>query len=205
MRCTPRWKRPAPSCRRVEGTLSSLSKATKPAYSNKRNTSYRKIFPPQLLQVEKGHGRMEWRGIKVIPITPEQMGFPHVLQLARLDRIRQLSPGRQEVQTVWLVTSLSPEKADAERLLELARQYWSIENGTHYRLDVSSGEDRCRVRHTVATTVLGILRRAVQGEDRAWARHQRKARDSTCPAFLEKMSRRINLVMRYLTGEVFRL
>ena len=148
---------------------------------------------------------MEWRGIKVIPITPEQMGFPHVLQLARLDRIRQLSPGRQEVQTVWLVTSLSPEKADAERLLELARQYWSIENGTHYRLDVSSGEDRCRVRHTVATTVLGILRRAVQGEYRAWARHQRKARESTCPAFLEKMSRRINLVMRYLTGEVSRL
>jgi len=28
------------------------------------------------------------------------MGFPHVLQLARLDRIRQLSAGRQEVQTL---------------------------------------------------------------------------------------------------------
>jgi hypothetical protein len=85
------------------------------------------------------------------------MGFPHVLQLARLDRIRQLSAGRQEVETVWLITSLSPEQADAARLLELARQYWSIENGTHYRLDVSAGEDRCRVRHPVATTVLGIL------------------------------------------------
>ena len=75
----------------------------------------------------------------------------------------------------------------------------------HYRLDVSAGEDRCRVRHPAATTVLGILRRAVQGEYRAWARRQRKARDSTCPAFLEKMSRRGNLVVRYLTGEVSRL
>jgi predicted transposase YbfD/YdcC len=28
-------------------------------------------------------------------------------------------------------------------LLQLARQYWCIENGTHYRLDVSNGEDRC--------------------------------------------------------------
>ena len=51
----------------------------------------------------------------------------------------------------------------------------------------------------------GVLRRGVQGEFRAWTRRQRKARDSTCPAFQEKMSRRINLVIRYLTGDVSRL
>ena len=56
-----------------------------------------------------------------------------------------------------------------------------------------------------SVTVLGILRRAVQGEYRAWSRHQRKARDSTCPSFLEKMGRRVNLVIRYLTGDVSRL
>lgn len=140
-----------------------------------------------------------------MPVTPTQMSFPHVRQLARLERIRQLSAGRQEVETVWIVTSLAPEQANPERLLELARLYWSIENGTHYRLDVSGGEDRCRVRHPVACTALGILRRAVQGEFRAWARHQHKARDSTCPAFLEKMSRRIDLIIRYLAGGVSRL
>jgi hypothetical protein len=155
--------------------------------------------------VEKGHGRIEWRGIQVLAITPEQMGFPHVAQLARLDRIRELPNGRQEVETVWLITSLAPEQASAERLLELARQYWSIENGTHYRLDVSSAEDRCRVCHPVAASVLGVLRRAVQGEYRAWASRQRKARDSTCPAFQEKMSRRIDLVLRYVLGDVSRL
>ncbi len=57
----------------------------------------------------------------------------------------------------------------------------------------------------VAATVLGVLLRAVQGEYRAWARRQRKARDSTCPAFQEKMSRRVNLVLRYLLGDVPRL
>lgn len=128
-----------------------------------------------------------------------------MVQLARLERIRQLSPGRQEAETVWLITSLTQDQADATRLLQLARQYWSIENGTHYRLDVSSAEDRCRVRHPIAATVLGILRRAVQGEYRAWARRQRKARDSTCPAFQEQMGRRINLIIRYLTGDVSRL
>lgn len=138
-------------------------------------------------------------------ITPEQMNFPHVAQLARVDRIRELANGRQAVETVWLITSLTLEQAAAERLLELARQYWSIENGTHYRLDVSGGEDRCRGRPPVAATTLGLLRRAVQGEYRAWAARQRKARDSTCPAFQEKMSRRVNWVVRYVLGEVPRL
>jgi hypothetical protein len=139
-----------------------LSKAIKPGSWPKRNISCRKTFPPQLLQVEKGHNRIEWRGIKVIPITPKQMDSPHFEQLARLDRICELSAGRKEAETVWLVTSLGPDKADAARLIELAWHYWGIENGTHYRLDVSAGEDRSRVRHPVATTVLGILRRAMQ-------------------------------------------
>ena len=55
--------------------MPSLSKAAKPDSWPKRNTSRRKIFPPQLLQIEQGHGRIEWRGLKVIAITPEQMGF----------------------------------------------------------------------------------------------------------------------------------
>ena len=127
------------------------------------------------------------------------MGFPHVAQVARIDRIRELNSGRQEVETIWIITSLSAAQADAARLLELVRQYWSIENGTHYPLDVSAGEDRCRVRHPVAATVLGLLRRAVQGEARAWMRRQPKARDRTCPTFFAKMSRRLGYVIRLIT------
>jgi len=152
--------------------------------------------------VERGHGRIEWRGIAVKEVTPAQMGFPHAAQVARLDRIRELKSGRQEVESVWIVTSLTAEQADPERLLELARQYWSIENGTHYPLDVSAGEDRCRVSHPVAATTLGILRRAVQGEARAWARRQPRKRDRTCPTFLAKMSRRPGQVIRLLTRPV---
>jgi hypothetical protein len=133
------------------------------------------------------------------------MGFPHVLPLARRERMRVLQGGQQEAETVWLITRLSPDPANAPRLLELARQYWSIEHGRHYPLDVSSAEDRCRVRHPVAATVLGIRRRAIQGEYRSWARRQRRPPDRTCPVFKEKISRRINLVMRFLTGGVSRL
>lgn len=144
---------------------------------------------------------MEWRGIQVKTTTPAQMGFPHVYQVARLDRIRELQGGKQEVETVWLITSLTAAQADPARLLALARQYWSIENGLHYRLDASAGEDQCRVRHPVAATVYGILRRAVQGEYRAWARSQRKARDRTFPTFKAKMNRRLNPIIRQITGK----
>jgi hypothetical protein len=178
------------------------SRATKKASKTKRATSSRKFFPPQLLEVEKGHGRIEWRGIEVRDVTPAQMGFPHVAQVARIDRIRELKGGRQEVETVWIITSLTAAKADKARLLQLARQYWSIENGTHLPLDVSAGEDRCRVKEPVAATVLGILRRAVQGEARAWARRQPRARDRTCPTFLAKMSRRTGQVIRCITRPI---
>jgi hypothetical protein len=155
--------------------------------------------------VDQEHGRIEWRGIEVKETTPEQMGFPHAAQVARLDRIRELKGGKQEAETVWVVTSLTAQQANAERLLELVRTYWSIENGTHYRLDVSAGEDRCRVRHPVAATVLGILRRAVQGEYRAWARGQPRKRDRTYPTFRDRMSRRINLAVRFVTEAEIRL
>jgi hypothetical protein len=149
--------------------------------------------------VDKGHGRIEWRGIEVRELTPAQMNFPHVMQVARIDRIRELKTGRQEVETIWIITSLTPEQAGAVRLLELVRQYWSIENGTHYPLDVSAGEDRCHVRHPVAATVLGLLRRAVQGEARAWIRHQSCARDRTCPTFFAKMNRRLGDIIRLIS------
>jgi hypothetical protein len=84
----------------------------------------------------------------------------------------------------------------------LARQYGSIEKGTHYPLEVSAGEDRCRVHHPVAATTLGILRRAMHGEARTWARRQPRKRDRTCPTFLAKMGRRRGEVIRLLTRPV---
>src|ERR1035441_6721946 len=44
------------------GILCSSPRATRATFSTKRNTSSRKIFPPELLQVERSHGRIEWRG-----------------------------------------------------------------------------------------------------------------------------------------------
>ncbi len=50
------------------------------------------------------------------------------------------------VELAYGVTSLKPEKASAERLLELNRGHWEIENRVHWVRDVTYDEDRCRIR-----------------------------------------------------------
>ena len=46
---------------------------------------------------------------------------------------------------VYGLTSLKPEQAGPEKLLALFRTYWSIENGLHYRRDVTFHEDSTRL------------------------------------------------------------
>ncbi len=46
----------------------------------------------------------------------------------------------------FALTSLPPEQASPQRLLELNRGHWSIENRSHYVRDVTFDEDRSRIR-----------------------------------------------------------
>jgi hypothetical protein len=128
------------------------------------------------------------------------MNFPHAAQIARLERTRNLHDPQSKTEVVWLVTSLSVEQADAARLLELARAYWGIENGGHGRLDGSAFEDGCRVRHPVAATALGWLRRFVHGEYAAWARKQKRSRDSTQPTFFARYRGYPAAALRFVTS-----
>jgi predicted transposase YbfD/YdcC len=65
------------------------------------------------------------------------------------------------VEVVHGITSLSRKKADAERLLALARGHWGIENGSHHRRDVTLGEDQSRIRKGSAPQAMAALRGAV--------------------------------------------
>lgn len=69
--------------------------------------------------------------------------------------------GVKTVEVVYGVTSLGPDRADAARLLALVRAHWEIENGSHYRRDVTLGEDASRIRKGSAPQVMAALRSAV--------------------------------------------
>ena len=61
------------------------------------------------------------------------------------------------------LTSLSAAEASPERLLALARAYWGIENGLHYRRDVTFHEDRTRLTRGHAGRVMASLNNLVIG------------------------------------------
>jgi len=56
-----------------------------------------------------------------------------------------LTSGQKAIFRGGLITSLSPAKADPERLLNLAREHWSIENKSHYVRDVTFDEDQSQI------------------------------------------------------------
>jgi len=89
----------------------------------------------------------------------DQLDFPYVAQVFRLTRdVSHLKSGRTSHETVYGITSLSPDKADAARLLPLNRGHWSIENRSHYVRDVTFDEDRSTVRTANGPAVMAGLR-----------------------------------------------
>jgi hypothetical protein len=85
--------------------------------------------------------------------------WPGLAQVFRLTRERTAA-GRTTTEVAYGITSLPRERADARRLLGLARRHWGIENGLHYVRDMTLGEDACRVRSGSAPQILAGVRNA---------------------------------------------
>lgn len=97
--------------------------------------------------VDKGHGRIEKREIFVIETSNSGLNFEGVAQIAKLKRARTIiKSGKTTEEEIYLITNLSIEQAEAEQLMFLKRDYWSIENKLHYRKDFVFGEDRSTIR-----------------------------------------------------------
>jgi hypothetical protein len=74
-----------------------------------------------------------------------------------------IKTGKQTVERVWLVTDLTPDRADPAQLLALNRGHWCIENRLHWVRDVTFDEDRCQVRTRHGPRVLASLRNFIIG------------------------------------------
>lgn len=109
---------------------------------------------------DKGHGRLEKRTLRTTTILTKHQDWAGLQQGFVLVRERTVK-GVKTVETVHGITSLPPERADAQRLLALTRGHWGIENGLHYKRDVTLGEDTSRIRKGVAPQVMAALRNSL--------------------------------------------
>ena len=112
--------------------------------------------------MDKDHGRIVTRKLWCVPTDPKTMGLAGVAQVVRLhghtQEVRQGRVIKETDDVRFALTSYWPQEAGPQRLLELARDHWSIENGQHYRRDRTQDEDRCPVRDTTAARHLSLFR-----------------------------------------------
>ena len=114
--------------------------------------------------LNKGHGRIERRTITVSNLLNEYLDWPGLAQVFRLERrFKHVKSGKVGQETIYGRTSLSSKEADPEKLLSFSRQYWGIENGLHYRRDVTFKEDSFRLGVGHAARVMAILTTLVLG------------------------------------------
>jgi predicted transposase YbfD/YdcC len=117
--------------------------------------------------IEKGHGHIEERILTTSSMLHAYTTWPYLAQVFKLEST--VTTARGTYTTVrYGVTSMPHTVADAARLLTLVRGYWAIENGLHYRRDVTLAEDRALVRMGHAPHTLAALNNAVLG---LFARH----------------------------------
>lgn len=119
--------------------------------------------------VDTGHGRIETRNLTTSEALVGYSDWPGMAQVFEVGRqVIFKKTGKERVEVVYGVTSLSPERADPGRLLELVRGHWSIENKSHWVRDVTFDEDRSQVRSghipefmaAMRNTAIGLLRAA---------------------------------------------
>jgi predicted transposase YbfD/YdcC len=110
--------------------------------------------------VDKGHGRVEVRILRTTTILTKHQDWAGLRQGFELRRERT-EKEKTTVEVVHGITSLSRQRANATRLLALTRGHWGIENGSHYRRDVTLGEDASRIRKESSPEVMAALRNTV--------------------------------------------
>jgi predicted transposase YbfD/YdcC len=101
--------------------------------------------------------------VSTTQLDDEYLDFPGARQCFKLTRNRTLRDRttgdlKTTSETVYGITSLPRERADAGRLLAIVRAHWGIENKVFHVRDQTMGEDACRVRKRSAPAVLSTLR-----------------------------------------------
>jgi predicted transposase YbfD/YdcC len=113
--------------------------------------------------VDTAHGRYEERRLTASSLLVGHSDWPHARQVFQIERSTILCGGTIRTDIAYGITSLPPQIASAERLLDLTRGHWQIENGLFYRRDVTLGEDRSLLRCGNGPQVLASLNDLVVG------------------------------------------
>lgn len=117
------------------------------------------LMPQETAQeTNKAHGRIETRRLTVIPDEENYLQWPGLRQVFQLERqVVHPRKGTKTKELFYGITSLPYASGCATQLLKWTRQHWGIENGLHYRRDVTLREDATRMSNTHQAKVMATL------------------------------------------------
>jgi len=93
------------------------------------------------------HGRIEIRKIWTTTELNGYLNFPHVGQAFAIERqFINKKTGESSCEVAYGITSRTVDEANPERVLNVNRGHWTIENSCHYIIDWNYDEDRSRIR-----------------------------------------------------------
>ena len=114
--------------------------------------------------VAKGHGRIEKRQLTSMEDETGFLDWPGVEQIFQLQRtVVVCRTGEMSQEVSYGMTSLAAEKCSAIQLQALIQAYWGIENGLHYRRDVTLLEDATRFSKPQLAEAMSIMNNFVIG------------------------------------------
>jgi predicted transposase YbfD/YdcC len=141
--------------------LADIAQVFEPLTAEERSRSGVQTMHALLFQtaqtVEKGHGRIEERQIRVSSELAGYSTWPYLAQVFEYTRT-WTSKGVTKRQVRYGITSLPAEVSDAARLAALKRGHWEVENGLHYVKDVTLGEDASQTHVGNAADVFAMVR-----------------------------------------------
>jgi len=110
---------------------------------------------------------LDRRRIARVAVTPEEIGLCGCWQVIAVERYSQEQHKPEESASLEIgcyATSLALDERDDAEIMAAIRGHWSAsENGTHYRRDVTFGEDACRTASRTGAAVLASLRNLANG------------------------------------------
>ena len=112
------------------------------------------------VRVESGHHRREKRQVWAVSIAEmgnlyKQNQWSGLQTIVMVIRTRHLW-NKTTHEVMFYLSSLPP---NAQKLGKAIRQHWSIENQLHWVLDMTFGEDACRIRTGNAPENMALLKR----------------------------------------------
>ncbi len=150
----------------LKGNQSTLHREVQEAFAealDDRQRTVDEVRPPKVTeetQVDGGHGRVETRTARVLegfePWVPSGERWKGLKSLVAITATREDTiTGKISEETRYYISSRVLTPAEANKGV---RAHWLVENRLHWCLDMSFGQDACRIRTGNATENFAVVR-----------------------------------------------